>query len=274
MAIIEAPLKQVMFLHMDTANEAIPDGFALCDGSTLNSTQQDINPGGNYTVPDLRNNFILCADSTKAFGTAGVAVGNGNLNLAAGAPGPGGVGGAHSHTITTTEMPSHTHTASTSGSVTITDPGHNHTVTDLGHGHTVTDAGHSHTTSVSTIGDHNHGITDPGHFHVLKTGQSAGFAYIGNPATGINTGSENTDTATTGISINNAGSHTHTVTVNSATTGIALATSTTGITVNNRTTGITASLSATTTNTSTGGGSAFDLRPRYYGLVAIIRVKA
>lgn len=284
MAIIEAPLKQVMFLHMDTANEPLPDGFALCDGSTLTSTQQDINPGGTYTVPDLRNSFILCADATKVAGTAAVTATDPNINAAAGAPGPRGTGGAHNHTLSIGELPAHTHTATTTGSVSVTDPGHVHSVTDPGHSHTITDTGHTHTSSTSTVGDHNHGITDAGHSHNLIGGIGTGQISRNN---GSGTGSAVSDdsqwnggslitaaTTTTGISINNAGSHTHTVTVNSATTGISEASATTGVSVVSHTTGITASLSATTTNTNTGTGTVMDIRPRYYGLVAIIRVKA
>jgi hypothetical protein len=54
---------------METAGEALPDGWALANGQVLTSGNQDINPGGNWTTPDLRNRFILGADATKGVTT-------------------------------------------------------------------------------------------------------------------------------------------------------------------------------------------------------------
>lgn len=100
MAIVGAPLKSVTFLHMDSPNETIPSGWAICNGQTLTSSQQDINTGGNYTLPDLRNCFILGADSTQPAGFAG---------STSQAPGPKGVGGSMSTSLTLNQMPRHTH---------------------------------------------------------------------------------------------------------------------------------------------------------------------
>lgn len=50
---------------------------------------------------------------------------------------------------------------------------------------------------------HNHGVTDPGHIHVFQTGASGGFGARGD-AQGTAT-NNNTLSATTGITINNAG---------------------------------------------------------------------
>jgi microcystin-dependent protein len=109
MSLISVPLKVILPWHADLQNDTPPTDYAICDGRTLNSSQQDINPGSTYTVPDLRNAFLIGADLTKTAGTAGVAVGNGNINAGAGAPGPKGVGGENQHTTTTTEMPGHNH---------------------------------------------------------------------------------------------------------------------------------------------------------------------
>jgi hypothetical protein len=81
---------------------------------------------GNITVPNLRNKFILGCGGSAADPTATPTIGE--------------VGGLASVTPTITltneavslsvaQIPSHTHTA------TVTDPGHNHTITDPGHTH-------------------------------------------------------------------------------------------------------------------------------------------
>lgn len=75
---------------------------------------------------------------------------------------------------------------------------------------------HTHTASTASDGAHTHPVTDPGHLHgtnIVLYGSGQGFAgspsswqeYVGNTAS-----------ATTGISIDSAGAHTHAVTVNSA----------------------------------------------------------
>lgn len=64
------------------ASNAVPDGWALCDGSTVNS----------HATPDLRNRFVVGVGSSYA------------LNA---------TGGVDTVTLTTTQIPSHTHTYST-----------------------------------------------------------------------------------------------------------------------------------------------------------------
>lgn len=280
MASIEGPLKQVLFVHMDAPNEPIADGFAVCDGSTLSSSQQDINPGGTYVLPDYRNVFFLGADPTKSVAQAAVAVGNANINLAAGAPGPKGTGGGNQYTLASGEMPSHTHSGTPGGSTTVsfTDPGHTHVVTDPGHGHTLTDPGHNHIGSTSTQADHNHGVTDPGHVHTYPGSRNmvtfTGFGAPGGYENGSTPISPAENSATTGISINPAGSHAHTVSINSATTGLTIANRVTGITIASATSGMTGTISGLTLSiANTGGGGAFDNRPRYVGIVPIMRVK-
>lgn len=80
----------------------------------------------------------------------------------------------------------------------------------LNHTHAVTDPGHNHTQDA-----HNHGVTDPGHTHGMDEGTTDGsgtFMDRSNAAAATNTV---TNSATTGVTVNNA-----TATNQSATTGI------------------------------------------------------
>jgi microcystin-dependent protein len=126
----------------------------------------------------------------------------------------GATGGANEVTLTTNQIPGHTHSISASG-------------------------------TTDSQGFHGHSINDPGHVHVygpnemlpnkVNSGQisSDGVNYLG--------GYANTNSATTGISINGAGAHTHSVTV-SGTSG------------------------------SVGGGQAHENRPPYYALAYIMKL--
>jgi microcystin-dependent protein len=92
--------------------------------------------------------------------------------------------GTETHTLISAEMPSHSHTGTTDSNGV-----HTHTINDPGHRHTQT-----------TINDdfNNSGTNPPGF-----TQDSAGSMTW-----------SNINTATTGISINSAGAHTHTLTTN------------------------------------------------------------
>lgn len=105
MAVLNVPLKAIVPLHMDGPNEPIPDGYVIPIGQTLGAADQDINPGGNYTCPDLRNMFLIWGDSTKGAGVAGTAVDN-----AGGAPGPKGTGGTMAVALSIAELAPHSHT--------------------------------------------------------------------------------------------------------------------------------------------------------------------
>lgn len=103
--IINAPLKTIWALHMDSPNETIPDGWVVPMGQTLDLTQQDINPGGNYTCPNLLNKYLLWGDPSKSAGVNGTSVDD-----PSGAPGPNAVGGSMNVTLTESNLPPHTHT--------------------------------------------------------------------------------------------------------------------------------------------------------------------
>jgi hypothetical protein len=97
MSMLSVPLKTVVAWYCDAASGYTPPpSWAIADGTTYSSVNQDVVPGSSWTTPDLRNRFILGASLSKGDGVAGVAVTDPNVDLAAGAPGPKGVGGANS----------------------------------------------------------------------------------------------------------------------------------------------------------------------------------
>jgi microcystin-dependent protein len=104
---------------------------------------------------------------------------------------------------------------------------------------------HSHTFSGSTVsaGAHTHTITDPGHSHALSawftpaSPGSGGGGDAGQRLSGL--GSYGTNTVITGISVNSAGAHTHTIT---GTVG------------------------------TEGAGTAHENRPPYYALAYIMKI--
>jgi microcystin-dependent protein len=119
----------------------------------------------------------------------------------------GATGGAETHTLTTSEIPGHTHVGTTAS-----NGAHTHSITDPGHTHTQT-----------TINDdyNNSGANPPGF-----SADSAGSVTW-----------NNINSATTGITVNSAGDHTHTF-----------------------------------TSDSTGGGSAHNNMPPFFVLAYIMKL--
>lgn len=325
MGLLSVPLKTILMYHADLQNEGIPETYAVCDGTTLNSAQQDIS-GGSYTLPDLRNRFILGADITKAATTAG-----GTTNAASDAPGPKGAGGQHSKQLAIAELPAHTHTGTIatagshnhSGSTTDSSGSHIHTantITAGAHTHagstSSTTGAHTHAgSSESSAGSHAHtvtdsghvhSITDPGHVHGTYGGTNPNatgkFAILGVNSDMANNGYDATtlfthsvNSATTGISINSGtsgitivanGAHTHTLSITSDGNHSHIITLVSDgghtHTVNidpggSHTHAVTLSTDGSHTHNftgdTTGSGTAFDTRPRYYGVVFIMKVK-
>jgi len=239
-----APLKSMIIFWIDAPNETAPTGWAYCDGRTLSAAEQDINPGGTYTLPNMLNMFPLGADPTKALTQAPAALGSGNIDAAAGAPGAKAVGGSNQITLASGNLPAHTHDVQLSTSL----------VSDHLH------AGSTLSGLVNEAGAHTHAVIDPGHMHTYQRTESGGVErwrleqsftggydniqdYIINPAK-------------TGISIASAGGHTHTVTL-TGNTGVAG--------------GHSHSVAGATS--SVGSGSALDNRSRYIGVVWIMKVK-
>lgn len=114
---------------------------------------------------------------------------------------------------------------------------HSHGLTDPGHAHALTDPGHSHGATAALSGTHAHGVDDPGHSHASQYNSTTpnGLDYsnpTGDEIAGWGTGrSFPTSTATTGIGIQAAGSHDHSISVALAGTNIGLAAALTGMSV-------------------------------------------
>lgn len=76
---------------------------------------------------------------------------------------------------------------------------------------------HSHSGTTNSAGSHNHSISDPGHTHQIPSYNSSGGSYVVDTIVGTRTEAYyGTGSALTGISINNAGSHTHSFTTDNA----------------------------------------------------------
>jgi len=119
---------------------------------------------------------------------------------------PGNTGGANTVALSTAELPSHTHSDGT--------------------------------LAAASAGAHTHGITDPGHSHSGSLFR-AGASFILQSVAGALHAQGNTNSATTGITVNSGGAHTHDVT---GSTG------------------------------ATGSGSAHENRPPYYALAYIMKL--
>lgn len=148
-------------------SDSIPDGWLLCDGSSLlRATYPDLYAaigttfgsadGTHFNVPNLKGRVAVGKDGSQTEFDA-----------------MGETGGAKTHTLTSAEMPSHTH---------------------------IQDA-HTHVQNA-----HNHGVTDPGHTLTQTARSSAGSGVsIATASSGGTVGTWGAqDTQYTGISIQNA----------------------------------------------------------------------
>lgn len=149
--------------------------------------------------------------------------------------------GSNGIALTTANLPAHSHSGTTSA-----DGSHNHT------GTTETEsASHTHSGTTNDDSAHTHTITDTGHFH-SEEGFTPSGVQSGVGATGGIEESRNTNTVSTGISINSSGAHTHTFT-----SGNASATHTHSFTTSTQ-----SNHSHTFTTDTVGSGTVFNNLPR------------
>jgi phage-related tail fiber protein len=174
-----------------------PDGWLICDGSTLSRTQYaslfsaiGVAHGSGdgvttFNLPDYQGLFLR-----------GVDHGNGIDPDAATrtAARPGGNAGDQVGSLEGDAYATHDHA--------VNDPGHAHSVTDPGHGHGVNDPGHQHGISAGQYYTYYNGSTCAGANFDLGSGTAACFDV--NPGTGASGTNVSIQGATTGISIGSA----------------------------------------------------------------------
>ena len=130
---------------MAFAGSAAPDGWLLCDGSSVSRTQYaslfaaigTAHGSGDgattFQLPDYRGRFLRGVDDGQKRDPDA---------LARTAAAPGGNAGDAVGSIEGDANAPHVHP--------VMDPGHEHPVMDMGHSHAVTDPGHGHTGCMGT----------------------------------------------------------------------------------------------------------------------------
>ena len=178
------------------AGTSAPLGYLMCDGSAVSRTDYQVlfnvigitygagDTSTTFNLPNLKGRIPVGLDSSQTqFDTLGE------------------IGGSNTNTLTVSQIPPHSHTGTT-----------------------------------DTGGLHSHGTTDPGHTHGSNaTGGTFGLAYSdgNNTVTNVDFSSGelnvwvppqtlNIYSNTTGLTINNGGSHTHTFTTNATGSGSAI----------------------------------------------------
>jgi hypothetical protein len=153
----DVPLGTVVAWFRPTSAIAVPDGWSICDGSSLSSDNHSWGTGTTIQLPDLRNKFVLGADSTKTDGVAGT---GDRDNVSYTSENPGNAGDtyapgigfdsirntdvsstrtasnlrrdlSHDHAVGTYQMPAHVH--SMASHYHLVD-GHTHTIQPHNHG--------------------------------------------------------------------------------------------------------------------------------------------
>jgi hypothetical protein len=160
----DVPLGTVVAWFRPTSAIAVPDGWSICDGSSLSSDNHSWGTGTTIQLPDLRNKFVLGADSTKTDGVAGT---GDRDNVSYTSENPGNAGDTYAPGIGFDSIRNTDVTSTRTASNLRRDLSHDHAVgtyqmpahvhSMASHYHLVN--GHSH-----TIQPHNHGMN---HHHVL-----------------------------------------------------------------------------------------------------------
>jgi microcystin-dependent protein len=254
----------------------VPEGYLLCNGASYNSTTYNKlfdaigyvhgGSGNNFQVPDLRDRFIVGAGSQYVTANTG---GSNTVVLTEAQL------ASHTHIIDDTNL-SHTHPLET-GTAALQEL--NLSVS----GSTDDDTGrHTHSSGeTSRVGNHAHSINDPGHRHEIasylideNTERSGGNIFDDDRRTDQR--DLETSSKGTGISINGAGAHEHSLTVNNQQSEHNHTLSATGTADHSH------NLSGNTDTAlglhnhpaqATGSNSPHENRPPYYALVYLIQYK-
>ena len=165
-------------------------GWVKCDGRALNKVKYNLLfqvLGSTFGSDALT--FNLPNPAGRVMGSIGTVVDDDNRTRTYVA---GQSVGELDHKLTVNEMPAHNHNKS------VASPGANTTADGV--------------TSVEA--NHTHGITDPGHTHTYTSPANANISGSGLVTFSASTTSGTTSSHTTGITVNPAGSHSHTISSN------------------------------------------------------------
>jgi microcystin-dependent protein len=189
----------------DTKTSAVNDdhlGWLLCDGRVLNTSDYAhlFSVLSNSFGGDGVTTFALPRANGRVPGFIGQAevpdVSSNTWIL-------GDISGEETHDLLLSEVPAHNHNdISGSPGVTSTAPGVTSAYT------------HNHGGFTGVSGEHNHGITDPSHSHSYVNQPNSHEVAVSATTTGtaddVNVG-QTTGASSTGITINSAGAHSHTI---------------------------------------------------------------
>lgn len=268
----DIPIGGIIDWWRPNSSVPVPTGFVIADGRQVLAADHEF-PGisTNINVPDLRNAFVLGANSANADGATAVAGGDAVTD----APGIGGTGGsqfrnlAHTHDMTHTHtLPAHYHGK---GTLSINSSG--------SHGHGISDPWHSHGHSLGTSGAGSHGHSLSGNVPIYNT------TYGGAGSFGI-AGGSTTTLHRQALGADGVGDHSHGVTggINSAGTGISINAAShshgnadfagsVGATGGSNGDAAMTTSAISTANTASAQSATQDIRPKYVGLLKIIKVK-
>jgi hypothetical protein len=227
------PIGTIIQWWRPSNSHAIPTGWLECDGSSVIAANHEFTGGGTINIPDLRNKYVLGANSATAYNTAGTAT---DANTGA----PGVTAGGNS-----SNSAGGSSTQSAGGSNTL-NLNHRHS---MPHDHNYS---HSHGTA-----DHTHHASLPDHTHGFQA-KSVAWDSGGGALYGI---AYSTSTGGVNWRAPSGGTLIDFLTEGASATGTtSQSTSTTG--------------AASNSNTDYQLNSPQDSRPRSFGLIYLIKVKA
>ena len=194
---------------MDYTGSSAPSGWLIANGqavsrttyaslfSLVGTTYGNGDGSTTFNLPDYRGR-VLAGSDTMGTTAAGRLTGT---TMSSNGQGLGETGGSQTHTLATAELPSHNHSFS---ATTSSDGSHTHSVSDPGHVHNMISAStiliQAGSTGIAPSNDNNAQLPSSNIYSFLNPSQTVA-------------------SATTGISLQSAGAHTHTVSGNTGSVG-------------------------------------------------------